>query len=190
MKKAKFIRIRVKNRKTLENADLDNVSEEIKSQLFLLLAEMDQTFEFYQDIINNSLSQKMLRKISKINAEDITPAQKVRKMKVGVAKVGHNLAKSLASSDVHQQVNQAELQCAQAAAAAGVTQFKKWVTQFDSRVRPWHDVIMHQTRHTKDYFDVPVAETGMVDKAKHPKSQNMHQLNFMNCRCFMEFEIV
>ena len=191
MAQGKFIRIKLKNKKALKEVSLSLLEDSIKDEILLLLAETLSEFDNYKDLITDNLSKKILNKISKIiEDEELSEKQKKRQILNLVQREIKNTAEKIAFNDTFDNVNKTEFRSAKAGERVGIKKIKKWITQFDSRVRPWHDIVNHQTRKNNDFFDVPVGNTGAVDKARHPKASGMSPLNYNNCRCYVEYEII
>lgn len=183
----KFLKIKVKNEDSFEQFDLDVFEKNLSDATDLLMSNFENEYTYYESKIQESFNkpiQTLVDHFRKKAKKDMK-----RQLAIKVKQTIDTHAKLISLNDIHEQVNRGELTAGESASKAGLKQFKKWITQFDTRVRDWHDVVNHQTREMQDYFDVPVGTTGMVEKAESPKAPGMSALNSRNCRCYMEYEV-
>ena len=187
-KRARFIPIKITSPTELVNGF--NPFNAFK-ELTIELARIEDEVDYERKQIETAFLNKLVKRFtntagSKILDETYNdPKKLLKQLEKYVTKESKKIALEQSVNDAYLQMNRGELL---AAKASGVRTVKMWITQFDSKVRGWHDAVNHQTRKLKDTFTVP--HPNGVDQLKAPKIPPISVENFINCRCFVRYEVV
>ena len=185
---AQFFRFKILNAAAfIANYDADKVKYEILQAMNELKADLELEYAQYADALKADYTEQAVKHAEQFT--NLPAAQLKRKIAVNLAHKASVQSKIISINDVYEQANKTHLKAAQATARAGVNNIKKWVSQFDGRVRRTHDMVNHQAREVADDFDVP-SPYGGSETAQSPKDSNLSPANRRNCRCYMETEIV
>ena len=173
----------------IKDYDAEKTLIEILEHMRELKEELTQAYEEFEQQIKEKYIDQAVNEASK-TAEDITDIKKLkREILKNLKKKAKTNGNIISINDAYEQLNRAQLKASKGAQKAGIPQIKKWVTQFDHRVRSTHSMVNHQGREINQEFDLPNPKGG-IESAECPKDPNLSKANRNNCRCFMENEII
>ena len=153
-----------------------SIQSEVKS-------DIDATTPLYTKALHSKMVAGITGDI--LDKDYDNPKTLVKKIARVIKKKAKIASVELSVNDAYQNLNRGELLGAEASKQATI---KRWVTQFDSKTRSWHDTMDHQERDLKDRFTVPYP--GGVDYLKAPKIPPISNANFINCRCYVQYAII
>ena len=166
-KKGKLTRINItKPTRLVGNYNPQDALRRLATMLTLLQAEVVFDIEQTTHLFTKVLLAKMVSGItdSILNKDYDKPKTLVKKIKKVIKKKSKIASVELSVNDAYQNLNRGELLGAE---ASGQNTVKRWVTQFDSKTRSWHDTVNYQERELKERFTVPYPSG--TDYLKAPK---------------------
>ena len=185
--RAKFRPIKIKKPAELTgNYNNFNALKELSTRLAEISAEVDYELKQQEELFNSGLVKRLVTSgLGEIlDKEFSSPERLILKLSLFFKKQIKKQAMEQAVNDAYQQVNRGEVMAAE---SSNVNTLKRWVTQFDSKVSSWHSAVNHQHRRLNQNFTVPHPKG--VDQLKAPKIPPISVENFINCRCFVEYEV-
>ena len=186
IRRSRFVPIKVRSKNELAKYTPTQANRELNNFLKELKKEIDNEMREFVNQDFDWIHESSRKKVDNILQKDFTSARALKnELKRALKKTVYNRLKQSAENDAFKALNKAELLASKASA---IRQLKYWVSRFDAIVRPWHDAVNHQHKPVGDKFVVPYP--GGVDYLDGPKIPPISSANFMNCRCFMEFEVV
>ena len=187
-RKGKLTRVKIKRQSIFGNRyepnqskiALDNLLRQIHNDILEDIEKTSINFanSLYKKIVKG-IEDDVLKKEYKDANALIKAIGKVIQKKAKMATI------ELSVNDAYQNLNRGELIGAK---SSGLKTRKRWVTQFDSRTRSWHDIVNYQEKKLDEKFVVPYP--GGTDFLDAPKIPPIAPSNFINCRCSAQYVII
>ena len=166
----------------IELFDEEVFKQDLEESINFLATEFIDQYERFKESLENFSD-------SAINSAEQQKEENMRRnISISLLKKIQNTANMISLNDIHEQANRAELVAAKSAEKAGLPMFKVWITQWDNRVRSWHDFMSHKHEKLDDDFSIPVGNKGYSERIQGPKIPPISPENWVNCRCFLEFK--
>ena len=181
----KFHGLKIKSKRELLKYNSGQAQKKLAEYLKNFTVELAQEYAEHIDTSFRDLSAGLYRIVEKQLNRGLSGLLLIRAIEAGVKKVLKQTAKNIAKNDAYAQVNKGELA---GGYASDLNTLKVWKTQFDSKTRNWHDRVNGQGVLVNDRFTVPYP--GGVDYLSAPKQPPISGANYVNCRCFTEYEII